>query len=90
MGRKRPVPHEAPAAVAGYFYFYAHYYATECISMLPENEQGPWREKLAKLMISKQEANGSWWDYPLYNYHYAYGTGYVLSILGKCLSLIHI
>ena len=84
MGRKRPVPHEAPAAVAGYFYFYAHYYAAECISMLPESEQEPWREKLAHLMISKQETNGSWWDYPLYNYHYAYGTGYVLSILGKC------
>jgi len=83
-GRKRPIPHEAPAAVAGYFYYYGHYYAAGCIHMLPENEQGPWKEKLAALMISKQEKNGSWWDYPLYNYHYAYGTGYVLAILGKC------
>ncbi|MGB0991607.1 MAG: hypothetical protein ACPG32_03970 [Akkermansiaceae bacterium] len=84
MGRKRPVPHEAPAAVAGYFYYYGHYYATECISMLPEQEQAAWNKKLAALMISKQEKNGSWWDYPLYNYHYAYGTGYVLTILGRC------
>ncbi|MBK1831961.1 terpene cyclase/mutase family protein [Verrucomicrobiaceae bacterium R5-34] len=84
IGRKRPIPHEAPAQVAGYFYFYAHYYAAECIEMLPENEQAQWKEKLAALMITKQEKNGSWWDFPLYNYHYAYGTGYVLTILGRC------
>lgn len=84
MGRKRPIPHEAPAAVAGYFYYYGHYYAAECLHMLPENEQGPWKQKLSALMISKQEKNGSWWDYPLYDYHYAYGTGYVLAILGRC------
>ena len=84
IGRKRPIPHEAPAAVAGYFYYYGHYYAAECIHILPENERRPWQDKLAKLMISKQEKNGSWWDFPLYNYHYAYGTGYVLAILGKC------
>jgi len=84
IGRKRPIPHEAPAAVAGYFYYYGHYYASECIHMLPENERGPWKEKLASLIITKQEKNGSWWDFPLYNYHYAYGTGYVLAILGRC------
>ena len=84
MGRKRPVPHEAPAAVAGYFYYYGHYYGSECIHLLPEKEQGPWKQKLATLMISHQEKNGSWWDFPLYNYHYAYGTGYVLTILSRC------
>jgi hypothetical protein len=36
------------------------------------------------LIISKQEKNGSWWDYPLYNYHYAYGTGYALATLSRC------
>ncbi|MFK7910170.1 MAG: hypothetical protein AB8F34_06155 [Akkermansiaceae bacterium] len=84
IGRKRPIPHEAPAAVAGYFYYYGHYYASECIHLLPENERGPWKQKLATLMISKQEKNGSWWDFPLYNYHYAYGTGYTLTILSRC------
>jgi hypothetical protein len=83
-GRKRPIPHEAPAAVAGYFYYYGHYYASECIHMLPENERGPWKQKLAALLIPKQEKNGSWWDFPLYNYHYAYGTGYMLTILSRC------
>lgn len=84
MGRKRPIPHEAPAAVAGYFYYYGHYYASECIQLLPKKEQGPWKQKLATLIISKQEKNGSWWDFPLYNYHYAYGTGYTLTILSRC------
>jgi len=83
-GRKRPIPHEAPAAVAGYFYYYGHYYASECIHILPEKERGPWKKKLAALMISKQEKNGSWWDFPLYDYHYAYGTGYTLAILSRC------
>ena len=83
-GRKRPIPHEAPAAVAGYFYYYGHYYASECIHILPEKERGQYQEKLAKLMIDRQEKNGSWWDYPLYDYHYAYGTGYTLTILSRC------
>ncbi|MCP5537136.1 MAG: hypothetical protein H7A51_13025 [Akkermansiaceae bacterium] len=83
-GRKRPVPHEAPAGVAGYFYYYGHYYASECIDILPENERGMYKQKLAQLMIDRQEKNGSWWDYPLYDYHYAYGTGYALVILSRC------
>ncbi|NCF13332.1 MAG: hypothetical protein GWP68_08150, partial [Verrucomicrobiaceae bacterium] len=64
-GRKRPVPHEAPAAVSGYFYFYGHYYASECIPFLPAQEQQKWKQKLSALIISKQEKNGCWWDYPL-------------------------
>ena len=83
-GRKRPVPHEAPAAVSGYFYFYGHYYASECIDFLPPKEQHKWKQKLSALIISKQEKNGCWWDYPLYNYHYAYGTGYALATLARC------
>ena len=83
-GRKRPIPHEAPAQVSGYFYFYGHYYASECISFLPQEEQTQWKQKLSALIISKQEKNGCWWDYPLYNYHYAYGTGYALATLSRC------
>jgi len=83
-GRKRPIPHEAPAKVAGYFYYYGHYYASECIYFLPESERDPWKEKLAAMLIPKQEKDGSWWDYPLYNYHYAYGTGYMLATLARC------
>ncbi len=31
MGRKRPIPHESHFMVAGYFYYYGHYYATLCV-----------------------------------------------------------
>lgn len=83
-GRKRPIPHEAPAAVAGYFYYYGHYYAAECIHTLPKEQQGEWKQKLAATLVPLQETNGCWWDYPLYNYHYAYGTGYALATLARC------
>ena len=34
MGRKRPIPHESHFMVAGYFYYYGHYYATLCVAQL--------------------------------------------------------
>lgn len=83
-GRKRPKPHEAPFGVSGYFYLYGHYYAAECIRLLPEKNRSPFKQKLAATLIALQETNGSWWDYPLYNYHYAYGTGYTLAALAHC------
>ena len=35
MGRKRPIPHESWFQVAGYFFYYGHYYAGRCIEILP-------------------------------------------------------
>jgi mannose/cellobiose epimerase-like protein (N-acyl-D-glucosamine 2-epimerase family) len=35
LGRKKPIPHESWFAVAGYFFFYGHFYAAECIEALP-------------------------------------------------------
>ena len=45
-------------------------------------------EKLAALIIAKQEKDGSWWDYPLYDYHQPYGTGYCLMALAWCDSVL--
>ncbi|MFC4993422.1 hypothetical protein [Rubritalea tangerina] len=84
IGRKRPKPHETHFAISGYFYFYGHYYASENILQLPESKQGEWKAKLAKVMLDKQESDGSWWDYALYNYGHAYGTGYALTTLTRC------
>lgn len=84
IGRKRPIPHETHFAISGYFYFFGHYYASEVVGLLPKNAQNQWKNKLARVMMAKQEADGSWWDYPLYNYHQAYGTGYVLVTLSRC------
>ena len=85
IGRKRPIPHESWFQVAGYFYYYGHYYAAWCIQELPAEQQGLFQAHMAKLMMSKQEKDGSWWDYPLYDYHQPYGTSFALMTLKRCL-----
>jgi hypothetical protein len=83
-GRKRPVPHEAPFKIAGYFYYYGIYYFTESARLLPPENQANYARQLAEILLALQEKDGSWWDYPLYDYHQAYGTGYVLMALAWC------
>jgi hypothetical protein len=84
MGRKRPIPHESYFQVAGYFYYYGHYYAALCIEQLQPQERPFYQDHLAHLLISLQEQDGSWWDYPLYNYHQPYGTAFALMTLKRC------
>jgi hypothetical protein len=84
MGRKRPIPHESFAQVAGYFFYFGHYYGALCIGELPESDRPFYQDHLARLLIRLQEKEGSWWDYPLYNYHKAYGTAFALLSLECC------
>ncbi len=84
MGRKRPIPHESHFMVAGYFYYYGHYYATRCVEQLATPERPFYQDHLARILLSHQERDGSWWDYPLYNYHQQYGTAFVLMSLERC------
>ncbi|MEG2810488.1 MAG: hypothetical protein RR889_07575, partial [Akkermansia sp.] len=44
---------------------------------------------LASQMMLFQEKDGSWWDYPLYNYHKFYGTGYALSALDEAWDVLY-
>lgn len=85
IGRKRPIPHESWMQVAGYFYFFGHYYAGLSLEQLPEDERAPYQPLLATLMLDRQEKDGSWWDYPLYDYHQPYGTAFALMTLHRCL-----
>ena len=84
IGRKRPIPHEAWFQVAGYFYYYGHYYASLCIEDLPADQQGLFQSHMVQTIIPKQEKDGSWWDYPLYDYHQPYGTAFALMTLFRC------
>ncbi len=84
IGRKRPIPHEAWFEIAGYFFYYGHYYAAGCIELLPEEDRGKYQDQMAILMIGLQEQNGSWWDFPLYDYHQQYGTAFALMTLHRC------
>ena len=83
-GRKRPVPHEAPFKIAGYFYYYGIYYFTVSANLLPKESHAKYAERLAEAVLPLQEKDGSWWDYPLYDYHQPYGTGYTLMALAWC------
>jgi hypothetical protein len=83
-GRKRPIPHEAPFQVAGYFYYYGHYYAALNIGQLKPDDRPFYQDQLARIIMPLQEADGSWWDFPLYNYHQQYGTAFVLMTLKAC------
>ncbi len=82
--RKRPVPHEGQFRIAGYFYYYGIYYFTQSVKLLPKEKHAAYAEKLAAILLLRQEKDGSWWDYPLYDYHQPYGTGYSLMALKWC------
>jgi hypothetical protein len=84
MGRKRPIPHESHFQVAGYFYYFGHYYATRCVEQLKAEERPFYQDHLGHILLKLQEKDGSWWDYPLYNYHQQYGTAFALMSLHRC------
>jgi hypothetical protein len=84
FARKRPVPHESWFMVAGYFFYYGHYYAGLCLEAIPRETAAPYRGYIAAILLPLQEKDGSWWDYPLYNYHQQYGTAYALLTLVHC------
>ncbi len=84
IGRKRPVPHEAWFQVAGYFFYYGHYYAALNIDLLPEKDQPEYQKLVADILLPLQEKGGSWWDFPFYTYHQPYGTAYAVMSLARC------
>ena len=86
IGRKRPIPHESWFAVAGYFYYYGHFYASLCIESLKDKDNADYHKgQLAAVILPLQEKEGSWWDYPFYSYHRPYGTAFALMTLSRCL-----
>jgi len=84
LGRKRPIPHESHFQVAGYFFYYGHYYAARVIEQLPLAERSRYQDHLARLLLALQEPDGSWWDFPLYDYHQQYGTAFAVMSLARC------
>lgn len=83
IARKYPMPHEAWYQNSGYFCFYGYYYASQLVALLPEAERPRQRDAIARRLVAVQEKDGSWWDYQLFGYHKAYGTGYVLAALAR-------
>ncbi|NUQ63770.1 MAG: hypothetical protein HUU20_14940, partial [Pirellulales bacterium] len=84
IARKRPVPHESWFAVAAYFFYYGHYYAARCIELLEPGQQQRYQDLLTAVLLPLQEKDGSWWDFPFYDYHQQYGTAFALMALVRC------
>jgi len=82
IARGRVFPHEAYYRNSGYYYFFGHYYAARVLQSAPA---GPRRDLLvrwlAEQMAIDQNADGSWFDYPLYGYGFAYATGFAMRTL---------
>ena len=85
IARKRPIPHESWFAVAGYFFYYGHLYASFCIDTLSAPNKKKYQNMLSEVLIPLQEKDGSWWDFPFYNYHKQYGTSMAVLSLQRCL-----
>jgi len=85
IGRKRQYPHEAWYATSGYFYYFGHAYAGHLLSSLPQADRERLAAQLSDVVVPHQEADGSWWDYKLYSYHWAYGTAFALMTIEACL-----
>lgn len=89
MSRKRHIPGESPHfadfGVAGYFFYYGHYYAAMCVEEIPESERPFYQDHLAAIIVPLQEKDGSWWDFLLYDYHQAAGTSMAISTLLRTL-----
>lgn len=84
MGRKKPIPHESFAAVAGYFYYFGVYYGSVNLEVLEREERAFYQHHLALIIMDRQEKDGSWFDYPLYSYHKPYGTAFAMLALQRC------
>ena len=84
IGRERPMPHESHFQIAAYFYYYAHYYASMCVDQVQDTDaQRHYAKALGAILLDVQQKNGSWWDFPLYDYHFYYGTGMAVTALTR-------
>jgi len=84
-GRKLIIPHSAPHAVSGYFFFFGYYYAAEVMKMqgdVPTQKQ--W-DRHAWQMLRTQENDGRWWDTASGHYGEMWGTAFALMTLDRYL-----
>jgi hypothetical protein len=81
---RRPVPHSSWYAVSGYFYLYGYQYAALVLEQLPEEDRREFAPFVAEAVLKTRQLDGSFWDYPTYDYHKYYGTGYALIALSRC------
>ncbi|MBU3683710.1 MAG: hypothetical protein FGM39_06830 [Phycisphaerales bacterium] len=89
IARGRVMPHEAYYRNSGYYYFFGHYYCARVLQVAPAGARRDLLVRwLAEQMAIDQNPDGSWFDYPLYGYGFAYATGYAMRTLELLVPLI--
>ena len=83
-GRQRELPHEAYYSNAGYYFYFGHWYASQNLADIDEHERATYAKRLGELVATTQSPDGSFWDFPLYDFGKAYGTGFALLTLERC------
>ena len=76
--RLRPIPHEGFHANAGYFYFFAHYYAARAINLLPVDEREIWHARLRPHLAKTQRRSGASSDFLGSSYTVNAGTSFLV------------
>jgi hypothetical protein len=83
------MPHEAYYRNSGYYYFFGHYYCARVLQVAPAGARRDLLVRwLAEQMVIDQNPDGSWFDYPLYGYGFAYATGYAMRTLELLTPLV--
>ncbi|MCC6148751.1 MAG: hypothetical protein IT461_00750 [Planctomycetes bacterium] len=88
IGRCRQYPHEAWYATAPYYYYFGHYYASRNLFLIGDSVRRLRAQWLADTIAASQFDDGSFWDYPLFGYTKAYGTGYGVLIMSNCRQVL--
>lgn len=81
----RPRPHEAWYQNSGYYYLYGHSYASLIAAAIGGEDGREFLDWQSRVLIGRQNPDGSWFDFPMYGYHYAYGTAFALLALEHSL-----
>jgi hypothetical protein len=83
-GRKTPMPHSSWYQVSGYYYYFDHFYASLLMEHLGPAGKTQYAQQLKDVILPHQEPDGSWWDYPMWDYHKPYGTAFAIMTLLRC------
>ena len=54
--------HIPPYGIAPYYFYFAHYYASQAIELLPEHERDEYRRRLRSLILQTRGEDGTWND----------------------------
>jgi len=84
MGRQRPIPHDSWYATAPYYYYFGHYYAARLVEGLKGDARDKYAKVVADGVLKYQESDGSWWDFPMWDFHKPYGTAFAVMTLLRC------